>query len=276
MSDTLSGWSLWRRQVLAILRLEMRKSFLGKRAFPLYLLASLPVLAMVGFAIMPMEWKESAQIAWAGQVFGGVYQFILRGIVFFGCAWMFTNLFRGEVLDRSLHYYLLAPVKRPVLVASKFLSGLVAAIVLFGGTTVVCYLLLFPPYGWPATSDYLFNGPGLGHLFGYFGVTVLACLGYGAIFLLIGAIFKNPILPAGGMLLWEGANLFLPPFLKKLSVIHYLRALIPIKPSAGPFAVLSEPPHAIVSILGLLALAAVTMALASLRVSRMEVRYGED
>ena len=41
------------------------------------------------------------------------------------------NLFRGEVVDRSLHYYFLAPVRREVLVVGKYLSGLIATIALF-------------------------------------------------------------------------------------------------------------------------------------------------
>ena len=37
-------WALWWTQTLAILRLEMRKNFAGKRAIPVYLLAAAPVL----------------------------------------------------------------------------------------------------------------------------------------------------------------------------------------------------------------------------------------
>jgi hypothetical protein len=34
------GWSLWTGQIAAILRLEVRKNFIGKRAFLIYLLAA--------------------------------------------------------------------------------------------------------------------------------------------------------------------------------------------------------------------------------------------
>ncbi len=48
--------------------------------------------------------------------YGGL---ILRTVVFFGCAWIFMNLFRGDIVDRSLHFYFLSPVRREVLVVGK-------------------------------------------------------------------------------------------------------------------------------------------------------------
>ena len=67
-------------------------------------------------------------------MFAGIFQFFyLRIAIFFGCVGIFVNLFRGEMLDKSLHYYLLAPIRREVLLAGKFVSGLVAAITIFAG-----------------------------------------------------------------------------------------------------------------------------------------------
>ena len=42
-------WSLWGRQIVAILRLEVKKNFMGKRAILIYLFALAPVLLMAGF-----------------------------------------------------------------------------------------------------------------------------------------------------------------------------------------------------------------------------------
>ncbi len=53
-------------------------------------------------------------------MFAGVFQFFfLRLAVFFGCLGIFMNLFRGEILDRSLHFYFLAPIRREVLMLGK-------------------------------------------------------------------------------------------------------------------------------------------------------------
>src|SRR4051794_24983173 len=65
-------------------------------------------------------------------MFAGVFQFFfLRLAVFFGCLGIFMNLFRGEVLDRSLHFYFLAPIRRDVLMLGKFLAGVLATGVIF-------------------------------------------------------------------------------------------------------------------------------------------------
>ena len=65
-------------------------------------------------------------------MFAGVFQFFfLRLAVFFGCLGIFMNLFRGEILDRSLHFYFLAPIRREVLMVGKFLAGLLATCVIF-------------------------------------------------------------------------------------------------------------------------------------------------
>src|SRR5712691_11285989 len=179
-----SPWSLWLRQIRAIFRLEVRKNFFGKRSVLIYLLAFLPIFLLGSLAlIMPAteDFTNLSRIfAW---IYGGL---ILRTVVFFGCAWIFMNLFRGEMVDRSLHYYFLAAVRRDVLVVGKYLSGLVASVVLFGGATVLSIVLLYIPQGFGAAMRHIVSGPGLGYAVAYLGVVVLACIGYGAAFLVLG------------------------------------------------------------------------------------------
>src|SRR6266700_5087011 len=111
------SWSLWLRQLRAIFRLEIEKNFLGRRAILIYLLALLPILPLAllaPFTPPGREWQDFAQYSMIFAAFyGGL---ILRTVVFYGCAWIFMNLFRGELVDRSLHYYFLSPVRREVLV----------------------------------------------------------------------------------------------------------------------------------------------------------------
>jgi ABC-type transport system involved in multi-copper enzyme maturation permease subunit len=272
-----TSWSLWTRQILAILRLEIKKNFLSRRAFLLYLIAGLPLVLLSLLALFPPPTDEMENFGQLSMVYAGIYGgLILRTLVFFGCAWVFMNLFRGEVVDRSLHYYFLAPVRREVLVVGKYLSGLIATIVLFSITTVGSMLIL---YFWLYPSEsaaYFFDGAGARQLLSYLGVTILACVGYGAVFLIVGLFFRNPIIP--GLLLygWEWINFLLPPGLKKISVIHYLQSLVPVHMSEGPFAVLVEPTPAWISIPSLLLFTAVVLFLASLHIRRMEISYAGD
>src|SRR5437879_6447542 len=89
-------WSLWLRQVRAIFRLEIRKNFFGKRSVLVYLLAFLPIFLLGSLALITPVTEEFSNLsrifAW---IYGGL---ILRTVVFFGCAWIFMNLFRGEMV----------------------------------------------------------------------------------------------------------------------------------------------------------------------------------
>src|SRR5262245_55757458 len=114
-------WSLWMRQIRAILRIEVKKNFWGRRAILIYLLAAIPVFLMFLASIIDAE-RGGADIRrdWAGAQLGFAITYnvlILRTIVYFGSAWIFMNLFRGEVVDKSLHYYFLCALRREVLVA---------------------------------------------------------------------------------------------------------------------------------------------------------------
>ncbi len=276
-APTLGRRALWLRQVGAILRLEVRKNFIGKRAILLYLFAGFPILLMAALSVeLGSHASNPSSLGEANIIFANLYEgLILRTIVYFGCAWTFMNLFRGEVVDRSLHYYFLAPVRREVLVFGKYFSGLVATLVLFTITTAGSLMFLYVGLG-SAGMDYLTNGPGKGQAIAYLGMTWLACVGYGALFLVIGLFFRNPMIPALLVYGWEWINFLLPPVLKKISVIHYLHSLAPVPVSEGPFALVAEPTPAYLSTPGLLIFTAAVLVIASYRIRKMQITYGGE
>jgi len=270
---------LWGAQILAIGRLELKKNFSFRRALPLYLLAALPLGIFGGHAIGYARGWTSCHGTEDLTVFAGVFQlFVLRLVVFFGCVAIFLNLFRGEVVQKSLHYYFLAPVRREVLVVGKYLSGLVTAASIFGASVAISYFVLCRHLA--ATPSAGLAGPALHHLGAYTGVTVLACAGYGAVFLLLGMLFRNPIVPAIAVLVWESLIVFFPPLLKKISIIFYLESLCPVRvPFEGPgrlFAITANPTPVYLALPGLVLLAVVIVALAAVRIRRLEIRYGTE
>jgi ABC-type transport system involved in multi-copper enzyme maturation permease subunit len=217
-------------------------------------------------------------------IFASIFQFFfLRLAIFFGCVGVFTNLFRGEMLDRSLHYYLLTPLRREVLVVGKYAAGLIATTLIFVTSAALQMWTLSWHLEGNELTEYL-NGAGWGHMFAYLGVTALACLGYGSVFLAAGLFFKNPIIPAVLVQGWEGLNLFLPAALKKVSVIYYLQSLCPIVASPdkdmNQFLKLlvnaAEPVSAPVAILGLLAVTAAVLFVAGRQARRLEINYSTD
>ena len=114
--------------------------------FLLSLVINLVLIPVVMFVLVstamgiPDEFKGSGG---AFLFFVAVYEFILRFVVYFGCVWVFMNLFRGEVIDRSLHYYFLTPIRREALVFGKYVAGWLSATIVFGGSTLVCFLIVY-------------------------------------------------------------------------------------------------------------------------------------
>ncbi len=269
-------WGLWRRQIFAILRLELRKNFLRKRAIPMYLLALAPAALFGAHAMLRLSRAQPAELGQAAGIYAIFFQtFYLRLAVFFGSLAIFASLFRGDILEKTLHYYFLVPVRRDVLAAGKYLAALLTTILLFSLGTALTFLLHYAAYGERA-GPFFSSGPGMSHLAAYLGTTVLACLGYGAVFFFMGLYFSNPLIPAAIVLGWESIQFLLPPVLKKISVIHYLLSLCPVPAPAPPLAMLAEPTPAWITVPGLLLLTATVLVIAAYRVRRMEITYAAD
>lgn len=270
-------WRLWVSQFLAILRIEIRKNLWMRRSIWIYLLAFAPT---VMFGVHALVDPRGSSLAEDTRVFAYVFQiFYLRVGIFFGCMGLFTWLFRGEVVEKSLHYYFLSPVRRQLLVVAKFVAGLIAASLVFGSSVLLCFAFTYGHFG-KTGHDFVFNGPGFGQLMSYLLVTVLACLGFGALFLALSLVFKNPILPGIVVLLWETFHAVAPSLLQKLSISFYLTQLCPVTiPPDGImalFTVIAEPVSPWLAIPGLLCLSIAILVFACMRIRRTEVSYLAD
>src|SRR5438270_7641889 len=130
----------------------------------------------------------------------------------------------------------------------------------------------------------MFDGPGLSHLASYLVATIMAILGYGSIFLAAGVLFRNPLVPAAVILIWEGANGLLPALLKKISVIYWLKSICPIPLPKPPqsnhlFDLLVfeiNPAPASTAIWNLTLLACFVLIWAAIRARRLEISYGVE
>ncbi len=218
------------------------------------------------------------------EVFAGVFQyFYLRLAIFFGCLGIFMNLFRGEMLDQTLHFWFLAPARREVLLLGKYLAGLIASVAIFSFGAAVCFMAMLWPQE-PSQLAAFWPNMALSHLFWYCAAAALACVGYGSVFLAAGLLLRNPIIPAVTILFWESVNPLLPAMLQKLSVLYYVQALAPVPAPTdqGAPALIqllmspAEPPSVLVAVVGLLALTALVLWAAGLSVRRLEINYSTD
>ena len=110
-------------------------------------------------------------------------------------------------------------------------------------------------------------------------MTALACIGYGAVFLMCGLLFKNPMIAAAVVWVWENLNPFLPSVLKKISVIFYLKNLcpveVPVPPPFNTMVIEADPTPFWIAVPGLLALSLIFLVYAGLSARQTEINYGE-
>jgi len=138
---------------------------------------------------------------------------------------------------------------------------------------------MYIPHG-AAGQQYMFDGPGMSQLYAYLGITVLACVAYGSIFLLFSMLMKNPA-PAALLLMgWEFISAVLPPALQQFSVASHLRHLMPVSiPGEGIFALLTvatEPVPGWLAVVGVLLLTVAVLVLSCYRMRYLEISYSTE
>jgi ABC-type transport system involved in multi-copper enzyme maturation permease subunit len=273
------------RQIAGVVRLELKKTFFARRGWWVYLLALAPI-ALTFFHSLTMGRlqafpRRGHSISGDTLLFAAMFQtYFLHLGIYFGCVGIFSNLFRTEMLEKTLHYYFLVPIRREWLVIGKYLSGLLVAGTLFAASVALSMYFVGRHQG-AAWSSFLIDGPGLGQLAKYVMIALLAVIGYGAVFLLAGLYTRNPMIPAAVLWVWENLNPFLPSFLKKLSIIFYVKGLSPVSPPAEaptPITLLfvdTDPIPAHWAVPGLLLVAMAILAYGAWSARRAEISYGE-
>jgi hypothetical protein len=158
---------------------------------------------------------------------------------------------------------------------------LLAATVIFTTSAALQIVAMLAQFESNTIARYLYQNHGIAQIIAYLGVTVLACAGYGSVFVAAGLLFRNPIVPAAFVLIWEAANPILPSLLKKFSVIYYLISLcpvsIPLDPGMPPLIALlvsnAAPISAYLAVFGIVALSVVVLASSMKLVRRLEINY---
>jgi len=269
-------WRLFASQISVLVRNEVRRNLFTRRRIWVYLLALIPVIIILIHYFLDKRASPSRLEEDTFVLAGIVQLYYLRLGIFFACMGIFTWLFRGEMVERTLHYQFLVPVRKEVLVVGKFLAGAVISVALFEAAVLACFYLTYSRLGSTGRS-YVFEGPGLSQLGSYLLVTALACVGYGAMFLALSLLFKNPIVPGVMLMGWEAVAPIFPSWAQRMSVTFYLKHLCPVKlPVDGPmaiFTIVAEPVSPFIAILGLLSLTIAILVISCFLIHRLEVTY---
>src|SRR5262245_8255016 len=176
--------SKWTQQMSAVVSFEFRKFLSGRKwVFPI-LLAAAPIGLVTMLLVFDPSPPTNADIT---EVFAVMFQtFMLRLMILFGCALVFASLYRSDMVTRTMHFYLLTPIRREVLVAGKYLAGLLITGALYGATVLITNILIHSANGRAVADAHFFGGPGASQLFSYVGIALLGCVGYGSVFMLTG------------------------------------------------------------------------------------------
>ena len=136
--------------------------------------------------------------------------------VFYG-----TALIADEVEDRTITWLFTRPVARGAVLAGKYLAYLVCTTVVILPSVMLVYFLVVPLLGGSIGRNFPALLVDLGLI-----ATGLAV--YGAVFALVGAWFRRPLLTGLVFVFgWEPIVVVLPGYMKYLSVAYYLQGLAP-------------------------------------------------
>jgi ABC-type transport system involved in multi-copper enzyme maturation permease subunit len=182
--------------------------------------------------------------------------------VFYG-----TALIADEVDDKTITYLFTRPIRRAVVLLGKYVAYLVCTWCVVLPSVVVVYFLIVPL-------------PAVAGSFAAFakdlGIIAVGFAAYGALFAMVGAILKRPLVV--GLVYafaWEQAALLMPGYLRRFTLAYYLQALVPhAMPSDGVVsllqAVFTETPAPAVSLAVLAATSITALAVACRTVERKE------
>ena len=237
--DLSLGQMLWSR----------RSVFLGLVVGgPIVLAAALRFAEIAGLMFTSREARPAGATIYGMMIWLIYVRFLVPVLgVFYG-----TSLIADEVDDKTITYLFTRPIQRSAVIFGKYLAYLACTVLLLLPSVVIVFFLVVP----------LGRGASVGSLFPTL-LTDLAMLAaglaaYGAVFALVGARIKRPLLVGLVFALgWEPAILIVPGYLKRLTVAYYLQPLVMHDmPDQGPASALlrifREQPSVTTSVTGLL------------------------
>lgn len=254
--------------------LSLGQMLWSRRSIFLALLVTGPVLLAAGIRIVSAVLPEAPLRVNGAAVGGGalfgmmIWLIYIRFIVpvlgvFYG-----TALIADEVEDKTITYLFTRPIRRSLVLLGKYLAYLTCTVLLVLPSVVLVYFLVIPIGGsigasFPALAEDL-------------GMLIAGLTAYGAVFALVGAQMKRPLVT--GLVFafgWEPVVLLVPGYMKRLTVAYYLQALVPhAMPQESAVSVLLQAFHELppvpVSLMGLIVITGGALWLAGRAVETRE------
>ena len=258
--------------VARVFELSLGEMLWSKRTIFMALVVGGPVIVAIVVRLLqasgiPALRVNGMRVGGAG-IFGVmVWLLFIRFIVpvlgvFYG-----TALIADEVEDKTITYLFTRPIQRGAVLIGKYLAYLVCTTLVVLPSVMIVYFLMVPFSAVGATFGLLLTD---------LGILAVGLAAYGALFALIGAVLKRPLVI--GLVFafgWEQAALLMPGYLKRFTLAYYVQALVPhAMPSHSTAsllqAVFREVPSAATALFWLFFASAVSLYLAARAVERRE------
>ncbi len=211
---------------MRVFELSLSEMLWSRRTVFMVLVTGLPViLALIVRAadfLGASTWRVNNTAMDGSAIFAlMIWAFYLRFSVPVLGAFYGTALIADEVEDKTITFLFTRPISRSAVLFGKWLAYMVCTMLVVLPSVVIVWLLVAPLGGGTMASTFLDLAKDLPILAA--GLAV-----YGALFALVGATFKRPLLT--GLIFvfgFEPAVLVFPGYLKQLTVAYYLQGLVP-------------------------------------------------
>src|SRR5687768_1791938 len=215
---------------LRIFDLSLSEMLWSRRTIFMMLVVGAPVLIAL---LLRLLVALGAPILESNRTTNGVSQTIrMSGPAIFGLMiWIFylrftvpvlgvfygTSLMADEIEDKTITYLFTRPVRRGAVLLGKYISYLVCTSLVVLPSVMIVYFLLMP---------FREIGAGFGALLTDLGLLAIGLAAYGALFALVGAVLKRPLVV--GLIFafgWEQVAMVMPGYLRRFTIAYYLQAL---------------------------------------------------
>ena len=238
--------------VARIFRLSLGQMIWSRRTLFVALIVGGPVLLAVAArlgAVTATVRINGADVAGAGVFDTIVWVLFLRFAVPVLGVWYGTSLIADEVEEKTLTYLFVRPIRRGAVLIGKYLAYLACTAFVVLPAVILVYLAVVSRWSIPESV----------HVLNYLGILALGLAAYGALFALMGAALRRPLVI--GLVFafgWEQVALIVPGYLRRFTLAYHLEA------------VFRDTAAAASSLFWLLGITAVCLLLATRAVERRE------
>jgi ABC-type transport system involved in multi-copper enzyme maturation permease subunit len=240
------------RGVERIFALSFRHMVWSRRSLFVVLIVGAPVVLAMAARLGGVSATVSingADVGGAGVFDTIVWLLFLRFAVPVLGVWYGTSLIADEVEEKTITYLFVRPIRRGAVLIGKYLAYLACTAVVVLPAVTLVYLVVVSQSSFAGSSSIL----------DYLGTLALGLAAYGALFALMGAALKRPLVI--GLVFafgWEQLALVIPGYLRRFTLAYHLEA------------VFRDTPSATTSLFWLLAITVACLLLATRAVERRE------